>query len=287
MRVYQPILIGSLILSAPSNGAASDIRPLSNGKALIQITFKEKDRLVRSLPFTNVMGSGSVERDSQGSRIFIRVETGTNANMAQELRTQQLVIISALGVRIKPWRYPANERVGDDKEATIWQPPNSGWQVRSGEVLSQDVNLADASGDWIALTRRGRPPSLANLTAPSVPVAELPNALEFISIFAKSNVVHAFARRSWRNADGPMQHLVYDFSRGRDPIQQSSLSWGRAVLDMDPVLQFAVINDNNRFWGKSWLLDLKKGKRKWISTDDWTLIVQEDVARKWKELVKH
>jgi hypothetical protein len=55
---------------------------------------------------------------------------------------------------------------------------------------------------------------------------------------------------------------------------------------MDPRTGFAVINDNSRFWGKSWLVDLNTRKRKWISTTDWTLIVQKEVADKWAELTK-
>jgi hypothetical protein len=48
-----------------------------------------------------------------------------------------------------------------------------------------------------------------------------------------------------------------------------------------------VINDNNRFWGRSWLFDVNTGKRKWVATPGWpTLIVDKDVAAKWIALTK-
>jgi len=55
---------------------------------------------------------------------------------------------------------------------------------------------------------------------------------------------------------------------------------------MDPKSACAVLNDNNRFWGRSWLLDLKTGKRKSVSISDWAVIVNKDVAEKWIELTK-
>jgi hypothetical protein len=84
-----------------------------------------------------------------------------------------------------------------------------------------------------------------------------------------------------------MKYLAYNFGESNtNAIRNKTLSWGRAIIDMDPTSGFAVINDNNRFWGRSWLVDLNTGKRKWISTADWTLIVRKEVADKWKELTK-
>ena len=58
---------------------------------------------------------------------------------------------------------------------------------------------------------------------------------------------------------------------------------------MDPDTGFAVINDNNNFWGKTWLIDLKTGKRKLLHSfafPDWDLFVKKEVAQKWLELAK-
>jgi len=81
-----------------------------------------------------------------------------------------------------------------------------------------------------------------------------------------------------------MKYLVYDFAKGTEPAQDKTLSWARAVLDMDPEIGLAVINDNNRFWAMSWLVDLKTEKREVISTKDWNLFVKREPAEKWNEL---
>ena len=82
-----------------------------------------------------------------------------------------------------------------------------------------------------------------------------------------------------------MKYLVYDFTRGSQLIKEVTLPWARAVWDMDPETGIAVINDDNNFLGRMWLLDLKTMKRKWISVKDWpSLIVKKEVAEKWVEL---
>ena len=65
-----------------------------------------------------------------------------------------------------------------------------------------------------------------------------------------------------------MKYLLYDFTRDSSkPINEMVMpSWARITLDMDPDAGLVVINDNSRFWGRSWLFDLNTGKRKWIST---------------------
>lgn len=83
-----------------------------------------------------------------------------------------------------------------------------------------------------------------------------------------------------------MKYLVYDFTRGARPITEMTLPWVRVVWDMDPETGIAVVNDNNNFWGRIWLLDLKTGKRSWISADWPSLIVKRAVAQKWTELTK-
>ncbi len=62
--------------------------------------------------------------------------------------------------------------------------------------------------------------------------------------------------------------------------------WARVTLDLDPDSGLVVINDNSRFWGRSWLFDLNAWKRKSISTSDWTLIVKKELAQKWVALTK-
>ncbi|MGD0251963.1 MAG: hypothetical protein ABSC01_04645, partial [Verrucomicrobiota bacterium] len=118
-------------------------------------------------------------------------------------------------------------------------------------------------------------------------IAELPNSSGLISIFANGEVVHVFARHGWHNDEGPMKYLVYDFAKtNSQPVKETSIAWARIALDMDPETGFAVLNDNNNFWGRTWLLNLNTGKRKWISASDWTLIVNEEVTQKWIELTK-
>jgi hypothetical protein len=84
-----------------------------------------------------------------------------------------------------------------------------------------------------------------------------------------------------------MKYLVYEFTKtNSQPIKEISIAWARIALDMDSETGFAVLNDKNNFWGRTWLLNLNTGKRKWLSTSDWTLIVNKDVAEKWIELTK-
>ena len=94
--------------------------------------------------------------------------------------------------------------------------------------------------------------------------------------------------RMWHNDEGPMKYSVYDFAKtGAKPTKELILpSWARITLDMDPESGFVALNDNSRFWGRTWLLDLKTGKRKNISSSDWAVIVRKDVAQKWLELTK-
>jgi hypothetical protein len=84
-----------------------------------------------------------------------------------------------------------------------------------------------------------------------------------------------------------MRYLLYDFAHGSKPVKDMVMpSWARITLDMDPATGLAVINDNNGFWGRSWLFDINTRKRKWISTSDWTLVVNKGLAEKWIALTK-
>jgi hypothetical protein len=265
-------------------------RPLSEDKVLLNVSLADKVRLLSRLGFTNMGSHGPVERDTLGTQLFIRVEPNSFLGRAQNERTQQLVVVTARGAQIKPWRFPANERVTDDAKVAVWQDPARAfaWQVRSGEWLPEGSNLEDVSGNWIAATASGRAPWIAKLDTPTVVAAELPNSPGLIRIYATGQIVHVFARPGWRNDEGPMMYLLYDFSGGASkPTKQMIMPpWARITLDMDPDTGLVVINDNNRFWGRSWLFELKTGKRKSISTSDWTLIVRKQAAEKWISLIK-
>jgi hypothetical protein len=280
-------LIGSL---AVAGCGRSQPLPLPDGKVVLHISLKGQERLFTRLGFTNLLSHGPVERDSSGTRLFLRVETGSSFNPVQELRTQQLVVVTAEGVHMKPWHFPANERVSDAEEVAVWQHPKPPqvYQVRNGELLAPGCNVAAVSGEWLAVEANGRSPWLARLNTPSVATAEFPDAPGLIAIYAQGQVVHVFVRRGWRNDEGPMKYLVYDFARaGSTLLKEVTLpAWARITLDMDPETGHVVLNDNNKFWGRTWLLDLKTGKRKNISSSDWTLIVRKEVAQKWIELTK-
>ena len=268
----------------------SQIQPLPKDKVLLNVSLAEKVRLLTRLGFTNMGPHGPVERDSLGTRLFIRVEPESSRGLAQNERTQQLVVVTSDGTQIEPWRFPANERVTDDGKVAVWQDPTreSTWQVRSGEWLPEGCHVEDVSGDWIAVTASGRAPWIAKLDTPAVVAAELPDSAGLIAIYANGQVVHVFASPGWGNDEGPMTYLVYDFARGASkPTKQKAMpQWARITLDMDPETGLVVINDNNRFWGRSWLFDLNTGKRKSVSTSDWTLIVKKEVAQKWIALTK-
>ncbi len=142
------------------------------------------------------------------------------------------------------------------------------------------------SAEWIAVSAQDGRRWLARLDTPENVVAELPQACNEIDIFPSGQTVHVFARPGWRNAEGPMKYLVYDFARAAKPYCEKSLPWVRVVWDMDPETGIAIMNDNNRSWGRIWLLDLKTEKRKSISADWPSLILQNEVAQKWTELSK-
>jgi len=271
-----------------SNGHAENI-PLPNNKVVLEISLQEKLRMIKRLGFSNVVTHGSLQRDSKGARLYFSVETGIHNNPVQESRTQQLVVVTAEGVHIDPWHFPANERVTDNEKLAVWQDAkrNFTWQVRSGEWLPEGCHVEDVSGNWIAVTASNRVAWIARLDTPVKVAAELPNFPGLVSIFANGEVVHVFARHGWRNDEGPMKYLVYDFTKtNSQPVTETSIAWARVALDMDPESGFAVLGDNDNFWGRTWLLNLNTGQRKSISVSDWTLIVNKDVAQKWIELTK-
>jgi hypothetical protein len=268
--------------------ATRQIRPLRDDRVLLNISYKEEVRLLTRLGFTNRLAYG-VYRDSVGTRLFVLVQPGATHAQGQP---PKLVVVSAQGAQVQPWRFPANERVTDDGKVAAWQEVSQDgrrrWQVRSGEWLPADCSVEDLSGDWIAVIKSGGAAWVARLDTPNVAAAKLPDSPGQIAIYATGQTVHVFTRRGWRNEEGPMRYLVYDFARSSAPIKNVVMpSWARITLDMDPATGLAVINDNNSFWGRSWLFDVNTGKRKWISTSGWpNLIVKKDVAAKWIELTK-
>ncbi len=176
--------------------------------------------------------------------------------------------------------------MGDDEGIAI-SSSNSAYQVRSGEWLPKGYRPADVSGDWVAFTAPDRRPWLAKLDTPTVVAAELPESHTWIHIFASGKTVHVFARRGWRQKEGPLQYLMYDFARDRSqPVKEMTLPWARTSLEMDPETGMVVITGNQRSWASCWLMDIKTGKRERISWPDWHLIVKKEVAQKWIELMK-
>jgi hypothetical protein len=281
-------VIISLILCACGR---AQIEPLDNGKVLLSISLSQRERLLTRLGFTNLAGTGagSIERDSAGTKMFIRVEPPESRGKPQDKRTQQLIIVTAQGTRIEPWRSPANEKVTDDAKVAIWEDNSQRrWQVRSGELLPANSVCEDVSNDWIAIRSLGRASWIAKLDAPGLPLAEFSDNPSLVRIYAKGTVVHVFTRRGWRNEEGPMRYLLFDFSTtNAKPIKQMVMpSWARITRDMDPDSGFVVLNDNNRIWGRTWLFNLNSKKRKWISTSDWILCVKKELAQKWVELTK-
>jgi len=284
-------LIFAVSLAALCGCSTREVRPLREDRVLLNVSYEEEVRLFTRLGFTNriATGRGWKGRDSLGTRLFLSVEPGPPHAQVQSERTQKLIIVTADGTQIEPWHFPANERVTDDGKVAAWEDASQAgrWQVRNGEWLPPDCGVEDVSGDWIAIGKVGGAPWLARLDTPNVVAAELPGSPGRIAIYTSGQTVHVFTRRGWHNNEGPMRYLVYDFARGSKPIKDIVMpKWARITLDMDPETGLVVINDNNSFWGRSWLYDLNSGKRKWISTSYPTVIVKKDVAEKWIELTK-
>src|SRR5688572_4390140 len=156
-------------LAATCDSLPSSLRPLSNGKVLIDITVDERTRLVHHLGFTNRSG-GYLHRDSTGDRLWFHIDLRRNNRPPEAL----LVVVSTNGVRMKPWII-ANERMSDDEELAVWEErTNSTYRVRSGERFPEGSFFHDTSGDWIALGSRGRSAWLAKLNTPATIAAALP-----------------------------------------------------------------------------------------------------------------
>jgi hypothetical protein len=280
MRNSLSILL--LLLACWSGWAGA--RPMPNGKVLLDgFSIEAKKRLFARVDVTNLAWCGYGERDSKGDRLCFPVE----AREAGQ-RRDYLVVVTVEGVHKKPWIY-FNPKMTDNEELAVWEErnaTNSIWHLRNGQLLPKGSYPKSVSGEWIALNDPDRRPWLAKLDSPTVVAAELPKSNFEIEIFSREQTVHVFARRGWRNAEGPMNYLVYDFNDDSKPIIEKSLSWVRTVYDMDPEAGVAVVTDNSRFWQRVWLVDLKTGKRKSISVDWPSLFVKKEVAQKWIELTK-
>ena len=196
----------------------------------------------------------------------------------------RLVVITATDVHTKPWSF--GNSMGDDQDVAV-SSTNGVVHVRGGEALPVGTRCIDVSGDWILLDARDRRPWLAKIETPTVVAAELPESHTFTDIFANGQVVHVFARKGWRQQEGPLRYWVYDFGRDRgQPSVEIVLPWARSALEMDPQSGLVVINGNQRAWAPRWLMNIEKGKRERIPTQMQYLIVRKEVAHKWIELTK-
>lgn len=274
------VAIAVLCLCGCSNALQEKLN--SSQKELLQISHEQRNRLVERLGLTNTTG-GYVYRDSKGERLFFSLRVGTASGDRKEL----LVVVTSKGAHTKPWRV-ANEKATDDEDIAIWQDSKDyAYIVRSGERLPVGYHPADVSGDWVVFTGPGRKPWLARLESPTNSIVEFPASHLSIQVYSKDNVVHVFSRPGWRNVEGPMEYFCYDLNKDRtNVIKHLTLPWARITIDMDPDSGLAVINDNNRFWGRTWLFDVNTGVRKSIRYPDWLYFVNKDVGKKWRDLTK-
>jgi hypothetical protein len=201
-----------------------------------------------------------------------------------------LVEITADGFHVQPW-FKANEKATDGEEAAAAQdPPDDGWELRWKLSLPAGYRMRSVSGDWIALTAPGRLPWLAKLKTPTVVAAELPDDDSRIWIWANGRVIHVFSRSGWRYEEGPLKYRVYDFGRDKPRvINERPLPWARRAEEMDPQAELVVLQSNHRSWARTWLLDLKTDKRKflrvWPSIVDF-VFVKKEVAQQWIKLTR-
>ena len=277
----------SLVIALSSAGCISVFgsRQLPKDKVLLEIDLEQEKQLFASLGFTNIVTHGAGRRDSTGDRLWFAVRTGDTGN--KDTWKEYLVVVTAQGAHVKPWRI-ANEEMTDYEEIAYWADSDGAYYVKSGERLPKDCWPISYSADWLALRAPGRRPWLARLDTPMTVITEFPDSHIYTDIFADGQMVHVFARRGWQNSEGPMMYQYYDFSQEEvpQPVRQEIIPWARSVWDMDPDTGLALISDKNSFWGRLWLLDVNTGKRKWISVAWPVCIVKKEVAEKWQELTK-
>src|SRR4051794_23796237 len=79
--------------------AASKPLKLSDKKVLLQASVEQRNRLLARMGLTNTGWLGAVQRDSSGQKLFVTVQTGTNVDQPQTLRTQKLVVVTREGAQ--------------------------------------------------------------------------------------------------------------------------------------------------------------------------------------------
>ena len=243
------VLTPLLAVASGCGSSGSRIRGLSEGKALASgFPIEAKKRLFAKVGLTNITFCGYGERDSTGDRICFPVEARDETGK----RRDHLVVVTSGGVHATPWHI-YNEKMTDNEQLAVWEEPrsstNSIWRLGNGEPLPEGCYPLSVSAGWIALASEDGCRWLARLDTPTVVVAALPKSCWEMDIFAHGQTVHVFARRGWRNAEGPMRYVVYDFTRGTRPITEMVLPWARVVWDMDPETRVAVVNDSSSFFG--------------------------------------
>jgi len=200
--------------------------------------------------------------------------------------------VNGKGVRTRSW-IAAKEasliHLIHDEGIALQDPPHCGMSALSQASLPEGYRVESVSDCWAALSA-GQRLWLAKLNTPGAAAAELGNADAVVSIWANGNIVHVFTRPVWLYAEGPLKYRVYDLS-GAAPklVKEMTLPWAKFPEEMDPQSELVVLKTNNRAWARTWLLDLKSGRktflRVWPSEANF-VFVRKEVAQEWMGLIK-
>src|SRR5437764_7320745 len=106
-----------LLLLITCTCSANHIRPLPNGKVLLDgFSIEAKKRLFAKVGLTNIAFCGYGERDSMGDSLCFPVEVHDESDQ----RHDQLVVLTAEGVHVKPWHI-SNGMMTDNEQLAVWE----------------------------------------------------------------------------------------------------------------------------------------------------------------------
>jgi hypothetical protein len=258
-------------------------KPSSSGLVLLSISRSDITHLGSRLGLTNAVCL-SPGRDAKGESVLLSfLSTHGWINSC-------LVRVSADGVHAGPWHASRERDIPDDQRLNLQNPPMGGWSAPEIDGLPSNVEIESVSGDWAVFREHNRPPWLAKIAAPTVSLLDLPESASVIGIWSDGQIVHLFTRRGWRYEEGPLEYRVYDFENGTPKlVEKKELPWARRAEDMDPKAGLVVLQTNNRSLARTWLLDLKTGKTKflrvWPSMVDF-VFVKKETAQEWIKLTR-